>query len=137
MYLDKICLKWIIIDFQNMERSHWWEIWQCCPTPFWKESHFLKKLFSTKKKGCLFHSHFKKKPISLFKKGYLNHRKKAFLHNKKRFSREKKVIKKKERNAFLHTAHFRGDNFPLIWRQFGSALFSVKAIFQCSIFLHF
>ena len=32
--------------------------------------------------------------------------KKAFLHHKKRFSREKKVIeKKKKRNAFLHTGH--------------------------------
>ena len=37
----------------------------------------------------------------------------------------------------LGSAHFRGDNCPLIWRQFGSALFSVKTIFQCSIFLYF
>ena len=32
---------------------------------------------------------------------------------------------------------FSEDNCPLIWRQFGSALFSLKTIFQCSIFLNF
>ena len=37
----------------------------------------------------------------------------------------------------LGSAQFRGDNCPRIWRQFGSALFSVKTIFQCSIFHHF
>ena len=79
---------------------------QCCPTLFYKSvSHFLKKVISTKEKGYsnvvqpLFILTFKKS-LSHFLKKLISTKEKAFLHNQKRFSHEKKVIKRKEKKCF-------------------------------------
>jgi hypothetical protein len=64
-------------------------------------------LFYTPRQCCPFHSHFKKKPyltflkrLSHFLKKLISTKEKAFLHHQKRFSQEKKVIKKKEKKFF-------------------------------------
>ena len=84
--------------------------------PFLKSvSHFLKKLFSTKKKkACLFHSHFLRKYF-LAEKHFLKHHPNFYFHSflkvtslfkesdltfKKRFSQQKKRLSQDEEKVF-------------------------------------
>ena len=79
-------------------------------------SHFKKKVISTKEKGYsnvvqpLFILTFKKS-LSHFWKKLISTKEKAFLHNQKRFSHEKKVIKQKEKKCFsTHRFYFKDNS---------------------------